>query len=174
MKNYIKFIVPTILLSTTFAFAQDTIDDQEIVRENVAEYQMVDIETKDDIKIYRETKATFPVVFDADDKYKVNQDRILVAPSLETTFKLDVDRDSNYEREITINYVRPENFNYYFMLTEEGLKVWSDEVGISVKEIHMIDDNNKKKKVPMLTSKGMYNIVLANGETHEIEVKNMK
>ena len=93
---------------------------------------------------------------------------------METTFRLDVDRDSNFEREITINYVRPENFMYEFMLTEQGLKVWSNDKMNSVKEIHMIDDMNKKKKVSMLTSESMYKIILTNGEMHEIEVTDMK
>ena len=173
MKNYIKILVPTILLSTSIAFAQDSIDDSDIVRENVAEYQIVEVELEDNMKMLQETKAMYPVVFDEDDKYKLNQDRIVVNPSLETTFKLDTDRDSNYEREITINYVRPENFSYEFMLTENGLKVWSNK-GMYVKEIHMIDDKNMKKKVNMLASEGMYNIIMKNGEVYEIEVTDMK
>ncbi|WP_430412195.1 hypothetical protein [Kordia sp.] len=174
MKNYIKLLVPVMLLSTPIAFAQSNNIDDEVVRENVAKYQIVELELEDDVRIMQETKAIYPVVFDESDENKVNQDRILVDPSLETTFKLDVDRDYDYEREITINYVRPENFNYDFMLTEEGLKVWLDDDGMMVKEIHMIDKNNKKKKVNMLTTKGMYNIILNNGETYEIEVKDMK
>lgn len=172
MKNYIKLLVPTIVLSTTIAFAQNDIQD-EIVKENIAEYQIIESKIDDDSRILEDTKAIYPVVFDDDDAKKLNQDRIIIASRLETTFKLDTDKDFDYEREITINYIRPENFNYDFMLTEKGLKVWLDDNDMMVKEIHMIK-TKKKKKVNMLTSKGMYNILLSNGEVYEIEVKNMK
>lgn len=174
MKKYIKFLVPIIVFTSSFAISQEMIQDSPVVRENEAEYQIVEIELENDMKLLQETKAIYPVVFESEDEYKLNQDRIVVEPSLETTFKLDVDRDSNYEREITISYVRPKNFRYDFMLTEEGLKVWSHKKGMAVKEIHMIDGDNMKKKVNMLSNKGMYNIILANGDVHEIEVKDMK
>ncbi|WP_046758383.1 hypothetical protein [Kordia jejudonensis] len=174
MKNYVKLLVPALLLSTTVSFAQnDTLED-EVVRENTAEYQVIEIETEDDMRILKETKATYPVIFDADDQYKLNQDRVLVDPILETTYKLDVDNDRDFEREITINYTRPRNFDYDFMLTENGLTVAYNRNGMMMKEIHMIDENNTKRKVNMLSTKGKYNIIMNNGEVYEIEVKDMK
>ncbi|WP_046744979.1 hypothetical protein [Kordia zhangzhouensis] len=170
MKKYIKFLVPSILLSTSIAFAQDSVNGDPVVRENSAAYEIVEMELENNSKIYQETKATYPVVFDESDRYKLNQDRIVVAPRLETTFKLDSDNDSTYEREITIKYVRPENFRYDFMLTENGLQVWSN----NMKEIHRIDSYNNKKKVNMLSSEGIYNIISTNGEVYEIEVVDMK
>lgn len=174
MKNYIKLLVPTLLLSTSVAFAQEEINDNEIVRQNEAEYSIVALETEDNMRVLQETKAVYPVVFDESDAYKVNQERILVDPKLETTFKLDTDRDSDFEREITISYTKPENVRYDFMLTNDGLQVWANKNGVYAKEIHMIDNKNMKKKVPMLSTKGMYNIIMSNGETYEIEVTDMK
>lgn len=170
MKNYIKVLVPTILLSTSVAFAQNANDENPVLRKNIAEYDVVEMELADNSKIIQETKATYEVVFDKDDRYKLNQERIVVPPKLETTFKLDSDRDSSYEREITIKYERPEDIRLDFMLTKSGLKVWSDDM----KEIHMIDENNNKKKVNMLSSEGMYHIISKDGKAYEIEVVDMK
>ncbi len=174
MKNYIKILVPTILLSTSIAFAQDNVDDSEIVKENVAEYEIVEKAIASETRIYEETKATYPVAFDTDDEYNLNQERLIISPILETTFKLDINKDSNFEREITINYTKPDDFNYDFMLTRNGLNVWCTEKGMSVKNIYMIDAYNNKKKVNMLTKKGMYTIVMSNNDVYEIEVIDMK
>ncbi|WP_146169814.1 hypothetical protein [Kordia periserrulae] len=174
MKNYIKLLVPAIILSTSISFAQNNLKDSEIVRTNVTEYEIVEKAVNSEVRIYEDTKAVYPVAFENDDKYDLNQKRLIVAPALETTFKLDMDRDSNYEREITIKYVKPENFNYDFMLTRSGLNVWCTENGMKVKEIHRIESDNKKKKVSMLTTKGMYNIIMSNNNVYEIEVIDMK
>ncbi|AXG72341.1 hypothetical protein KORDIASMS9_04612 [Kordia sp. SMS9] len=174
MKNYIKILVPTIILSTSIAFAQDTVKASEIVRENVTEYEIVEKAIASETRIYEETIATYPVAFDSEDKYDLNQERLIVSPILETTFKLDTNKDSNFEREITINYTKPDNFRYDFMLTRNGLNVWCTEKGMSVKEIHMIDAYNNKKKVNKLTKKGMYNIIMSNNDVYEIEVIDMK
>lgn len=174
MKNYIKLLVPTILLSTTMSFAQNDISTSEIVRTNVTEYEIVEKAINSEVRIYEDTKAVYPVAFESDDKYDLNQERLIVAPALETTFKLDMDRDSNYEREITIKYIKPENFNYDFMLTKSGLNVWCTENGMKVKEIHKIESDYNKKKVNMLTKKGMYNIIMSNNDVYEIEVIDMK
>jgi len=174
MKTYIKLLVPTLLLSTTIAFAQSDVADSEIVRENSTEYQIVEKEIGSELRIYEETLATYPVAFESDDQYELNQERLMVSPSLETTFKLDIDRDANYEREITINYVNPEDFNYEFMLTNNGLNVWCTEKGMSVKAIHKMNANTTKKKVNMLTTEGTYKIHMSDDEVYEIEVIDMK
>lgn len=167
MKNYIKILVPTILLSTSIAFSQ------EVVKENIAKYSVVEVETTDNNIIYEETKAIYPVVFDEEDKNKLNQNRLLVAPNIVKTFKLDNDKDSAYDREITINYNRPNNINYDFMLTDEGLKVWLVDTNMYIEKIHKVVGNSEKK-VPMLSREGMYKIILNTEEVYEINVTNMK
>jgi hypothetical protein len=174
MKNYINILVPTIILTASTAFAQNQIDDSEIIRENVAEYEIVERELTNDARIYEETTAIFPVAFEDEDAYKLNQDRIVMPPSLETTFKLDTNNDKSYEREMTINYVRPNDFKFDFLLTEAGLKVGSIASDISIKDIYMIDAPNFKRNVQMLSLVGTYEVLMTNGETYKISVTHMK
>lgn len=174
MKNYIKLLVPTIILSTATAFAQTAMNDSDIIRENVAEYEIVEREINNDARIYEETTATFPVAFDDEDSYKLNQDRIVLPPSLETTFRLDIDNDRDYEREMTIRYTRPADFKFDFLLTTSGLKVDAIASNMNIKNIFMIDTPTMKRNVEMLSLVGKYHIEMSNGEKYEINVTYMK
>jgi len=167
MKNYIKIIVPIILLSTSIAFAQ------EIVEKNSAKYEVTDEEGMEANMQFEETRVIYPVIFEKEDKKKLNQDRKVVKPNVEKTFKLDNDSDVAYDREITIRYERPKAISYDFMLTNKGLKVWLVDTSMYIKKIHKVVGNTEKE-VDMLSTQGMYKIILNNDDMYEINVTNMK
>lgn len=167
MKNYIKIIVPIILLSTSIAFAQD------IVETTNPEYTAIEIETTDRTVQSEATKVIYPVIFEKEDRKKLNQDRKIVKPTIEKIFKLTNNKDASYDREITIIYERPKAISYDFMLTEEGLKVWLVDTSMYIKKIHKVVENTEKE-VDMLSTQGMYKIILDNDDMYEINVTNMK
>ncbi|MFD2726013.1 hypothetical protein [Hyunsoonleella rubra] len=119
MKNYIYMLA---ILICGPAMAQEK--PTEIMKETtVKEVKYKDGDTTKEGKIKVVTKETANVKLDADDKHKLNQDRVPATKKVQTTIMIDNDADTAYDVLTKETYFISEEKDYKFSPNKSGFMI---------------------------------------------------
>ena len=162
MKKYIIFLF-AFALSITVSNAQknDGIAEKTSVK--------VDQKVKRNTLAIEQTDVTYPLILEREDRYKVNQDRILAQPEITKVIMVDKDQDLLYDRMIKLNYEKPKHTSLEFVLTENGLTITSEDAEVKVKQIRKSTSN---VPVDIIQDEGSYIVSFTDGHNAEIQVEN--
>lgn len=175
MKNFRNTLLIASIAFTTTAFSQigdpDISDKWTLV--DFKEYITLN-EEKESItaKELEVTTEYTPVILDPEDKYKLNQDMIVMPTQVSKNIKLDFDDDKAYDKQVKFNYKKPKDYGLDFTLTQNGIIILSDKDNLHVTKIW---DKKTKKRYSnsyknRIKKEGDYIIKLSNGKKIDIQI----
>lgn len=172
-----KLTILTLLVTVTTTFAQDydpDMSDRWVTSDLTRTIINTDDEVAYTIKQLEITEEFTPVKLDPEDKYKLNQDIIFMPTQVTKKIKLDFDKDIYYDKEVEFSYLKPDNYEFDFILTKKGIIILTDKNSLSITKIW--DKKTKTEfsniKTNRIKHEGIYTVKLSNNKEVDITISN--